>query len=279
MALKAVLAKSEFDALPEVIRAHYAESDGKFVLDADVDAHPKVGGLKSALQKERDEQAKAKKEFDKLKAQVGDTDLDKARDALTKIQAMADKKLLDEGQIEEFIKAKTQQMVAAHENQVKTFQTQLGDRDTKLKTLSGELKKLKINSTIERLALDKGIKKTAIDDAIARFTVIGVDGVLWDLDESGNVIAKKGDQIVYGKDATKPMSFEEGFEVLATKASHLFETSSGGGANNTGVKVAGGQHTISREDARDPVKYRAAQKAATDAKAELVVAPPTSAAL
>lgn len=277
MALKAVLTKAEFDALPEAIRAHYAEADGKFVLDTDVDSHPKVGGLRSALDKERDDRKKADKAFNDLKTKIGDMDPDQARDALKKIQDLADKKLIDEGQIEQLLTVRTERMTTDHNNQIKTFQTQLGDKDKKISSLSGELKKLKINSAIERLALEKGVRKTAIDDAIARFTVIGIDGVLWDLDENGGVIAKKGDQIAYGKDATKAMSFEEGFETLATKASHLFETSAGGGAGNNGNGNRGtGPHTISREDARDPMKYRAAQKAAADAKVELVVAPPTA---
>lgn len=67
MALKVVVAKLEDVAEP--LREHYKAEDGQFVLQANVDDHPGVAGLKSALDKERTERrlSKAKlKDFEAL---------------------------------------------------------------------------------------------------------------------------------------------------------------------------------------------------------------------
>lgn len=54
MGLSAVLTKEQFAAVAEPVKTLYKESEGQYVLDADIDAHPQVGGLKSALTKERE---------------------------------------------------------------------------------------------------------------------------------------------------------------------------------------------------------------------------------
>lgn len=271
-ALKAVLAsKADVDALPEALRGLYIEQDGKFVLDAEVEEHPKVGGLKSALKKERDAVATADKEFRALRERIGDMDPDKAREALKQIQALADKKLLDEGQIDELLKTRTDRMKADHDTQVTAFKTQLAERDAKLKGLSDTLRTMRVNDQIKTLAIDKKVRREAVDDAIARFTQIGIDGVKWDIDENGQVVAKRGDQIAYGKDATRPMPFDEGFEILAQKAPHLFEASSGGGA----MKAAGGggqSYVLSAAESKDPTRYREAKAAAEKAGQTLTIA-------
>lgn len=271
-ALKAVLAsRADVDALPEALRGFYVEQDGKFVLDAEVEDHPKVGGLKSALKKERDAKDTADKDFKALRDKIGDMDPDKARDALKKIQDLAEKKLLDEGQIEELMKTRTGRMQADHETQVGVFKKQLDERDGKLKVMADTLRTMRITDQIKTLAIDKKVRREAVEDAIARFTVVGIDGVKWDVDENGQVVAKRGDQIAYGKDATKPMSFDEGFEILAQKAGHLFETSAGGGAKpSTGNNSQ--PYVLSVADSKDPVRYREAKAAAEKAGQTLSIA-------
>lgn len=56
MALKALYTKK--DEIPEAHRALYAEQDGQWVLDAEVEEHPAVRGLKSAFEKESDRRKK-----------------------------------------------------------------------------------------------------------------------------------------------------------------------------------------------------------------------------
>ena len=56
--------------------------------------------------------------------------------------------------------------------------------------------------------------------------------VFTDLDDSGEVIAKKGDDIVYGTDGINPLRPAEWISTLKAsgRAAHLWRTSMGGGA-------------------------------------------------
>jgi hypothetical protein len=203
-ALKAVLTKAEVDALPEALRGLYAEKNGKFVLDAEIEGHPDVAGLKSALEKERTAGTTTAAEFRKLKEQIGDMDPVKARDALDKIQKMAEKKLIDEGQFDELMRVRTEAMTRDHGTQVEAFKKQIGEKDTTIKQRrTGELKELKLNGAIRQTwPSRKASSRSMIEDVVARFTHIGVDGVRWDLD-GGAIVAKRGDAIAYGKDASE----------------------------------------------------------------------------
>lgn len=277
MSLKSVLSKAEYDALADPLKALYVADGDKFVLDAEIESHPKALNLKTALDKERTDKETANKQFRALRDKIGDMDPEEARKALGEIQKLRDKKMLDEGQIEELFKLRTEQMQTAHTTQVKAFEKQIGDGKTVIDSLTGQLRTMRINDKIKTMAVEKKIRREAIDDAIARFTVVGIDGVKWDLDDKGDVVAKRGDQVAYGKDATRSMSFDEGFDVLLTKAPHLFETSAGGGANNDAGKTAqGGSHKISAADAKQPEKYRAAKDAAEKVGATLTIEQPAA---
>lgn len=264
MALKAKISKDDHAKLPDALKEHYVERDGSFVLETD--------GLvdRSALDKERADRAAATRQFQELKDKIGDLDPVKAREALAMVQQLADKKLLDEGKVDELIAARTAAMTADHENQVKAFKGQLSEKDAALANVTSELEKLTIHTALRTLALEKGVRKEALDDVIARFTVTGVDGIKWGL-KDGKVVAMKGDQIAYGKDASSSMPFDEGLALLTTRAPHLFEPSQGSGAANAGRGTGSGGHTISSEAAKDPQQYQAARAAAEKAGQTLTV--------
>jgi hypothetical protein len=80
MGLSAVLTAEQFAAADKAVQPFYKESEGQYVLDADVDSHPQVHGLKSALTKERDAAKKAAAALKELQAKgtattVNDEDL------------------------------------------------------------------------------------------------------------------------------------------------------------------------------------------------------------
>lgn len=269
MALKAKISKDDHAKLADALKEHYVERDGAFVLEAE--------GLvaSTALEGERAARAKAARDFQELKDKIGDLDPEAARKALKQVQELADRKLLDEGKVEELIKARTDAMRVDHENQINGFKKQITERDTTIGTLTGTLKKLRINSELMPLAVKKGVQPGALSDVISRMTITGegLGGIKWDID-GDQVVAKVGDQIKYGKDPQKPMSFEEGLDLLAAnpESKHLFAPNQGGGAGGgSRSSGSGGSRTISNDDASDPAKYRAARDEARKAGVELVV--------
>lgn len=270
MALKAVHAsQAELDALPEAVRTLYVARDGKFYLDAEgVDYE---GKLKGALERERGESGRLTKQLADLTAKLGDLDPEKAREAMRQLQELTSQSELGEvpealrATVEKIIAKRTERMQTDHANQVKAFETQLKTIGSEREQLSGTLRSLQLNNGIRSLAAAKGVKAEHVEDVIARFTMLGVDGVKWDFDpskpEGQQIIAKRADgTVAYGKDPQKPMSFEEGFEILSTKVPGFFMPNAGSGAQNQGgARMQGGTMTITRADARDTHKYQAAR--------------------
>lgn len=269
MALKAILTKTDYDALPEILREQYGADGDTYVLDADIDAHPKLAGLKSALAKERQAKKDGDAEFRKLRDQIGDLDPEQARAALARVQEMADKKLLDEGKVDELIKARTDAMSKAHAAEKTAFEKRLADMEQTNGSLNSEVTTLILDGSIRDDAIKSGVKKEHLDDVLYRMKDRGIDGIKWTLGEGRKVMAMDGDQPKFGKDA-QPMSIIEGLDALKKSVPGFFEPSSGGGAMNH-ARSDGNRFVISETDARDINKYRAAKSAADKAGQPLAI--------
>lgn len=272
MALKAVLTATEFAALSEPLREHYAGADhDTYVLDADIDSHPKVSGLKSAYEKAKKAKKDGDDEFRKLRDQIGDMDPEKAREALTRVQEMADKKLLDEGKVDELIKARTDAMAKAHAAEKAAYDQRVRDLEQTNHSLDTELTSRILNGSIVEQAIKSSVKKEYLDDVLYRLKEgKGTDGVKWTLNDERQVVAMQGDALKYGKDA-QPMTIGEGIEMLRKSAPAFFEPSSGGGASNNYSRADGQPYAISESDAGDIGKWRAAKAAADKAGQQLTI--------
>lgn len=267
MALKAKLTKEEHAALPDAVKALYVEKDGTFVLDVDdVDNFPQVGGLKSALDKEREEVKKAKKEHQETIDKYKDIDPEKARQAQEELQKLNDKKLLDEGKVEELLKARTERMKADYETKIAAFNAKIGGLEKQVSASEGRLSEVLIDNALRTAAVKAKVRPAAVDDVILRGQRI------WGL-KNGAPIPMKGDQVLYGKDPNQAMTMDEWIGGLATEAPHLFEPSSGGGTTNQNAGNSGGKTIhLSREEAKDPAKYRAARDKAVKEGLEFSIA-------
>jgi hypothetical protein len=256
MGLKAVLGnKAEVEALAEPLRALYVEKDGQFILDADVESHPAVGGLRTALQKERDGRSVTDKELQKLRKDIDGLDPVKAREALAKLQEVEDGKLIAEGKFEELVKARTERLQQDHAAQVGEFQKQSKTLESQLSTLNNELATERIDNALTLIATKKGVRPTALTDVILRARRV------WRL-EDGKPVPKDGDTVIYGKDPSKPMPMDEWLDALRTgDGAHLFEGSGGSGSSNTPTRD-GKNIVLTRAQARDTAQYRAAREAA-----------------
>lgn len=251
----ALASKAEVDALPEALRGLYIEKDGKFVLDADVED---VGGLKSALGKERTSRETLEKTLADLRKALGDADPVKAREAYDTLLKLDDGKLLSEGKHEEWLTARTKRMREDFEGKLK----ETGD---KLTTAEKRLAELVIDNELRAVASTKKVRDTAVDDFLERGRKV------YKLVDGKAVPHKADGTVEYGKDG-KAMSMAEWADGIVTAAPHLFEGSSGGGAQNGGAGGrGGGAHTITREQARDRTAYKAASDAAAKAGAQLQV--------
>jgi len=268
--LKAKVTVEEFNALGKDLQGFYGPSpngsDG-FVLDAE--GVEDVTGLKKVLEEVKSDRAKLREQMQQVREQYGDIDPEKARKAMAELEKMHDKKLLDEGKVEELIIARTDRMRQEHENQVKARDKKIAELEQANKSFSERLSSVLIDSTLTQVLTKSGVKPVALEDAIVRGRKV------WKLDDTDKPVPYKPDGTIFiGKDAKSPITAEEWASILQQEAPHLFETSAGSGsdAGKSGLgNLRGRQIVISREQARDPQTFRAARDEAAKIGGDVVV--------
>lgn len=274
MALKAILTKTDYDALPDLLKEQYGAADNDtYVLDADIEAHPRAGALKNALEKERKSAKTIDAEYKALKEQLGDLDPVKARDAHTKLQELLEKQAQAGKTEEEQRKAHVEALNKAHAAEIKARDTKLDEITKSYTALDRDHIALVLDGAIRDESLLKGVRKEYLPDVIYRLKEYGVEGVKWRLDEKRAIVATAGEDIKYGKDGVSPMPISEGLESLRKTNPLYFEPSGGGGAHNS-ARQEGNRFVMAESEARnDHGKWKAAKAAAVAAGHELVLDP------
>ena len=225
MALSRVL--ESLDELPEYFHEHYAEVDGKYVLQGD--GIEDVDALKSALRRERETVAKARKDLKGMQEKFAGVDLEEIETQQAELAEIREKKMIDEGKIDELVNERVKKMQLSHAKEVEELQR----RNTELlTTLNQEL----VTNRLHQAALEAKIKAEAIPDAL----LLGersfqlVDGQVVATDADGNVM--------YGREG-QPLSMVEWLEERRGDRPHWFEASAGGGAQHMGNSVGGTRTT------------------------------------
>lgn len=215
------------EGLDEGIQALYTKGDdGKFTLNID-GAVPKA-----KLDEFRDGNLKLKEQLEEMQGKYGDVDLDAYQEAMKKQKALDEKKLIDAGKIDELFEQRSQAMREGHVKEIDKLNEQI-------KTLTGQIGHLTIDSVVQAEAARHGVAATAIDDVMlrAKGTFQIKDGKPVPVDASGNII--------YGEGSSDPMSVSDWVKGLSGTAPHLFAQSSGsGGKHNPGG--SGGGSTVTR---------------------------------
>ena len=265
MALLATMTKEQHTALGEdsTVKDLYAEKDGKFVLDvtpADGFELAQVAKLRTALEKERGNAETANK-----KLQIfGDLDPKSARDAMKKVDEIKD--FNPDEKIAEGIKAREKQLLDAHALERESLQ--------KSNTgLLDQLRKSEIVANATKAIAEQGGSiglLLPIVESQTRLKHIEGKGYV------PEVINADGHGRISGSDG-QPMTIDQ--LVTEFKSNDVYAQAfngtghSGTGASDTGgdSSSAGTPHVISKADAKDTVKYRAAKAAAEKANTTIEI--------
>ena len=255
MALKLRISAEELAGLPEGIREFYEEKNGAFVLG--VDGLEDTSGLRSALEKER----KTARELEKLARQY--QGLGKSPDEiaeLIKAQEESEKNKLEQKGEWEKLKA---QLLENHKKE-------LTARDEAVQKMKGTLESYLVDAAAtEAIAAAKGIPQLLLPHVKSAVKVIEEDG--------------KYQVRVVGPDGSPRMNTKGEFLGIKDFVSEMRESEvfsrafDGTGTTGSGTPANRGQtrpgsFILSREDAKDPMKYRAAREAAAKAGQELQIA-------
>lgn len=239
---KAVLtSQEELEQIDEKYRDLYVDNgNGMFILDVEsIDDMPQIGGLKSALQKERDANKKLKRDLQETIDKYKDIDPEKARTAQKKLQELEDRQLLDAGKVDEVVAKRTERMQKNHQEQIQEFQKQISERDGELTRARSRLANLQVESAIttvltSKAGKDLGVIPQAIPDIVRRaLDVYRLE------DKTGQIVPYRLDgSIMYGKDPAKPMPIDEWLSGLKPDCPHYFAPSGGaGGGNDSGAGI------------------------------------------
>ena len=141
-------------------------------------------------------------------------------------QKLEEAKHLKEGEVEKLLESRTRSLKSDLEKQITGLAT---ERDA----LTSRLVEIEINQGVTLAATKRGLRPSAIPDAVARARKVFqlVNGVPTAFEPDGKTVR-------YGRDGVTPLTLDEWAEGLATEASHLFESAAGGGAvghNSGGV--------------------------------------------
>ncbi len=231
MGIQAVL--DSLDEVPEDMRDSYHAEDGKFILNFDLlSEHP---GLKKVRETANDMDRKrkaAEKLVKEISDKYGDLDPEAARSALEELQTAGDKKMIDEGQVEELVAQKIERMKADFDSQLSAKSKALEDAEAITASLTGELADVRIYDAVKDAALTKGARKDALQDIQNR-----AKGT-WML-KDGKPVAMNGEDSIFGKSG-EALTIDEWVDTLSSESSYLFEPNKGGGATGNDGDSGGG---------------------------------------
>ena len=193
------------DSVPEAVRSHYTERDGKFVL-----------GVEGAVPKDRLDEFRSNNVDLKKRLEAFDgVDVEKYRSLTEQEAKIREKKLIDAGKVEELLAERVGSMKSEHDKQIQVL-------TAANQAATGQLEKLVIDGSIRDQAIKAGVRPTAIDDVLLRGRSV------FRL-QDGKAVPMDGDKPIYGKSGD-PMGIDEWVGSLTDRAPHLFEPSQGGGS-------------------------------------------------
>ncbi len=233
------------DKVPESLRSEYEPRDGKFVLRLNGELPGYVP--KAKLDEFRSNNIELDKRAKALEAQVEkykDIDPDKAREALSKLTKLDEKKLIDEGKIDELVNQRVERFASEKQARIDELAKEVEKHRTRADGSESELSRVLIQGTIDETALRHKVLPSSLN--IVRLLAQHGDhnGVRWSLDpDSRKPLAVKhdGQPAWSGKDATKPLDMNEWLEQVVKVNPQIVPNSSGGGA--IGSTAGGGQRT------------------------------------
>lgn len=244
MALKTVV--RSLDEVEEQFRGLYSATSEGFVLQ--MDGLPPGAVPKSKLDEFRDNNIQLKRQLDELKElaqKFEGVDLDKIQKDQEELQKIRDKKLLDEGKVDELLAQRTEQMRKDLTNQNESMKRALEQTQAENQSLKTRLGEVMVESHISSAVTGKAVvRKGAMADVLSRARQT------WRLNDEGKLVAMDGTDIKYGKDGKAPLTPAEWAESLISEAPYLFEGNAGGGGGGSGSGSGGanGQRRIDRGD-------------------------------
>ena len=243
----------ETPGVKELIEAAVKESVDAAVAEA-------TKGLVTNRDAIKEEKTALQKKYDTDMAQWKGFDPEKVKGLMDRMANDEETKLIAEGKIDEVIDRRVTALKMDYEAKLIASNEKVTELDGTLKTKDSKIKSLVIDGFVREAATNLNVVPGAIPDAITR-----ANG-RFDLDENLKPVARdESGNLLMGKNGKDPLSPSEWLEGMRENAPHWFPAPKGGGSQGGQGGGNDGEHTITREAARDPAVYRNAKAAAEKA--------------
>lgn len=252
MALAAIV--DSLENVPEAIRGFYKPVEDKFVLDADVESHPQVQGLRGAYRSDHELVTKLKGELGKFK------DIDTDRWAKLKDVREEDLELLEtlrngkETQkhtngasptfdLEAEIEKRLAPVKTAHRTELEKREALLRAAEAEREQIRADMKRTRIETSLMAACAEAGVLPTAVED------VVYLGQRYFKVNDTGDVVATDVSGVeLFGTDG-KPMRPREWIMTRGADKAHWFPLSNGGGAG--GGRYGGDLKPARKSELRD----------------------------
>jgi hypothetical protein len=229
MALKFKVTKADYDALNEAVRAHYAESNGSYILSVEGGVVPEadVTELRSKLTEFRDNNRTLFTENEKLKplqeklTKAGITDLDSHITEFTNLKKGGNSGGNKDGELQ-----------AAIDAAMKPVKDELAAERQKREAAEEAARESTFTNLVTQHATKFNVKSNSVRHVVREARDV------FEL-KDGRLVPKPGQ--THPSDKLKDLTPEAWFEHLQVTDDNLFAESAGGGANNG--NRGGGDHT------------------------------------
>lgn len=211
-----------------------------------------VAGLKAKNSELIQTSKAAKAEAEALKQQFEGVDIDAVKGLLKRASQDEETRMLAEGKVDEVFNRRTERLRAETDKQLKAREAEL----QRFQQANQKLSQRALSDAVAKAAVKAGALPTALDDIVLRAQHSG-----WGVNEDGEVLARKGDEVHYGKDGKTPLTAEEWADSLREVAPHLFQQPQGTGAPGSGGGggVAQGNFGGSKQDRLTAIKKLTSQ--------------------
>jgi hypothetical protein len=163
-----------------------------------------------------------------LKSKFEGIDLEEWKTLQDEKRAMADKELIETGEVDSLIEKRVQEVLDVKTKEILSMQSahdnRVLDLEKDLQTRNSQLNKLLVDNEITKFSAEHGIRSSALEDVLHRGRGIFKveDDIAIAFDDSGRKL--------YGDDAVTPLTISGWLGGLTETAPHLFEVSTGASA-------------------------------------------------
>ena len=216
---------TNLDSVPEALREHYTESNGKFVLS--------VQGMspKSKVDEFRDTNLNLIKERDEQKAKLssyGDVTPEEIQTMKAEISNFKSDSLVDKGEFDKALTEKTENLKLSYTDRINKKDEVIKNLQEENTKSSQQLKKYLIETNVAEAVNKAGkIRPGALRDIQRR----AMD--TWVIKDGVPVPQKADGSVIYGEDGNNPMGMEEWAVLLRKDSAYFFESNKGSGATGS----------------------------------------------